>query len=381
MAAVLVALFAVTPLAVAQSDQTAGQTAPPPPAAPAGGGGTMPPVKPEVDDQFPPIDTSGVFAELTNLILGRADDQLKVFHLVKLVNNRADAASNVHIPLLPGFANVNLIRPESGAAKVEGDGVTISRAIAPAGGVDTLILTYDVPLPAQGYSAALKVAVPTSMTLIMADSTQLEMPEIQNTQLFSAGTTDVEGKMFLQFVRPRIPAGTDLKLNVAKATGLGLPEAGAGMAQPYPEIAGEKLTNAKAPLLNKAFHGGTANVMLWQRYTGYPGHGGLFGAVIILSGLGGAALGGARLYFLRYQMREAARRRMAAGQTGPSLSQLEMEERVRMEKERRVLVRRIAELDRSLAAGTLTPDEHRRQRSLYKRHLVRVMQSLKGVEQ
>ncbi|BAS29251.1 hypothetical protein [Limnochorda pilosa] len=56
------------------------------------------------------------------------------------------------------------------------------------------------------------------------------------------------------------------------------------------------------PLLNQGFHGGSANVRLWMRVTGQPGHAGMLGGVLmILVGLA-AGIG------LLYVGRRAARR-------------------------------------------------------------------------
>ncbi len=125
-------------------------------------------------------------------------------------------------------------------------------------------------------------------------------------------------------------------------------------------------------LLNRSFHGGAANVMLWQRATGFQGHGGFTGMLVIFAGLGTVTSALLRAW-QRVQV-QRIRRLMEPAATAPS------ESAGTLRRRRAEILSEVAVVDSRRAQGELGAEEHQRRREALKQELVAVLTHLKRLE-
>ncbi len=319
---------------------------------------------------------TGVSSEFTHLLFGVKDGQLKVFHLVKLKNQGASSSGPIELSLPKGYQNPAFSGDAGGAMAKEvqlgSEGLKDPRGLEPGAARD-YVLTYDLPMPPDGQSLRVNVNYPTQMILILADQATVQMVPLQNRDFSSQGSVQYGQKTFEQFARNDVAPGTTLTMTLGPATPGGAQPGGAG--QPGGGMAHEPppgtVTKGTIALLNQAFHGGASNMMMWQRFTGTTGHGGLVGSIIILAGLTVLIFGLGRTFYVRWQLKQGI---------NPETGERPEETFEKLLKEKSIYIKKIADLDRKAEAGEITSEEHQERRSAYKRRLVKVLARLKEVE-
>lgn len=310
---------------------------------------------------------AGVNSDFTHLNFSVKDGRLKVFHLVKLKNTGSTKSGPVEIYLPKGYQDLKFSGDEEGAlakeTKLEAESLRDPRGLEP-GAERGYTMTYDLPMPAEGLALPLKINHPTKMVLILADQATVQMLPLQNREFRSEGSAQWGQKTFDQFNSSDLTAGTVLTMTLGPA----VPGTGAAPSHGGTDPEATKGTIA---LLNQAFHGGASNMMLWQRMTGNAGHGGLVGMSIILTVLALLIFGIGRTVYFRYLVNRGI---------DPSTGERPAETVEKLQKEKKIYIKKIADLDRSLQSGRISSEEHNERRSAYKRRLVKVMARLKELE-
>ena len=318
------------------------------------------------------LAAAGGSSEFTHLVLSQQQGKLRVFQLVKLKNDGDQAVAPVQIALPEGYGNLSF--PNQAAAgkfKTDAAGLTDPEGVA-AGASKDYTLVYELPFPPAGTTLTLKFNYPTDQVYVLADQNSLQVLPVQNGDWDYAGPAQMQNRNFEQFVRQQVAAGTVVKL--VMGPGSGAPAGPSGQPGAQPGSASPVLRYNQGPigLLNKAFHGGSSNMMLWQRFTGSPGHGGLPGIILILLGLGSLVAAVSTFIYRRRSRRTAV--------SGPS-DLLSRDDLVaRLSREKSLYVKKIAELDRRLAEGGLGAGEHAQRRAEYKRRVIKIMTKLKELE-
>lgn len=180
--------------------------------------------------------------------------------------------------------------------------------------------------------------------------------EVRPGSLQALGSTELGGRKFRLFGATDLQPGVEVAFEV-------MPAAGAGQdAHSEAENAGAAGHPDGETVITTSFHGGNANVQLWQRTTGLSGHGGLFG-IFLASVFGVAVLyGGIKL---------AANRRARNGPVYAGVA--DAGQQAALEEQKRQLIRQIAELDRRRAARAIDEASYIESREQLKRRLVEVM--------
>lgn len=306
---------------------------------------------------------AGLSSEFTHLLFGVKDGQLKVFHLVKLKNAGQAKSGPIEISLPKGYENLKFSGDTDGTmakeVKIEAESISDPRGLEPGAARDYAV-TYDLPMPLDGLSLSVKVNHPTQMILILADQGTVQMLPLQNRDFRSEGSAEYGKKTFDQFARNDVAPGTALTMTLGSAART------SHEASPPGQV-----TQGTIALLNQAFHGGASNMMLWQRFTGNAGHGGLVGMIIILTALTGLIFGVGRTWYIRSLINRGL---------DPSTGERIEETLEKLLKEKGIYIKKIADLDRRLEAGKISPEDHGERRSAYKRRLVKVMARLKEME-
>ncbi|HEY3314251.1 MAG TPA: hypothetical protein VGL40_03075 [Bacillota bacterium] len=289
--------------------------------------------------------SAGLRLDYDHLVLTPSGDRLLVKEAAGLVNAGSGAVNTVSMPLPPGYSDLKL---ESGfdAANVTSDaaGVVDSSGLA-AGGQREVVLSYSLPMT--GGQAKLEKSV-TYDTAAFSVAAEDRLLGLTGDAPLTVSVSDLNGVSYANLRADAVAAGQNLTIRATVKSD------GAPSAPP------STLTPNAGRLLNRSSHGGPDNVMLWQRFTGQPGHWGLPGIVIILAivvvGLG--AVGRAAVSLARNGRGQVK----VSGPAG-------VPDRPR----RSALVREIAELDRLFAAGRLPESEYRSKRSTLKRELMALM--------
>ncbi|MCL5677293.1 MAG: hypothetical protein M1602_05435 [Firmicutes bacterium] len=312
---------------------------------------------------------SGISSEFSHLVLSQQGGKLRVFQLVKLKNSGSAAVSPVKVALPQGYANLSFPnQPGSDKLKSDTAGVTDPEGLA-GGATKDYTLVYELPFPAQGTTVSFKFDYATDQVYVLADQNTLQVLPTQNGDWEYGGAAQMGSKQFEQFARQSVAPGAVLKLTLGPAPAGKPGEPGQGNAGQG--VAGQG-NPGSTPLLNKFFHGGSANVMLWQRFTGLSGHGGLVGMLVILLGLGLVVAGVGTWLYRRY------RKGGEAAAPSPLVSNEDLV--ARLSKEKALYVKKIAELDRLLSQKAIDPQEHAQKRSVYKQRLARVIVKLKELQ-
>lgn len=312
------------------------------------------------------LAAAGVSSDFSHLVLSQQQGRLRVFQLVKLKNSGDKPQAPVKISLPEGYGNLSFPnQPDASKFKTDASGVTDPDGIA-AGASKDYTLVYELPFPPQGLTLNLKFNYPTDQVYVLSDQKSLAILPVQNGDWEYGGPAQMGDKQFDQFVRQQVAAGATLKLNMGPAAAS--PSQPGQQPAPAPNL---RYTQGPIGLLNKAFHGGSSNVMLWQRFTGSPGHGGLVGIILILLGLGSLVTAVSVFIYRRWGHRNPK---------GPSDLVSEADLVARLNKEKALYVKKIAELDRQLAEGGLDAGEHAEKRAQYKERLVKIVAKLKELE-
>lgn len=114
------------------------------------------------------------------------------------------------------------------------------------------------------------------------------------------------------------------------------------------------LANNTERILNKSYHGGPTNIMLWQRFTGSPGHYGLIGVLAFAVAVGAVSWA---LVKGRRHRRTPPKDRFGGKGLGDSIR-------------RQALAREIARLDAAYRAGEVAAEEYGHLRPSLKRRLM-----------
>lgn len=279
--------------------------------------------------------------KLQHVVLTAAGDRLAVLEMWNVENQG------------PRPADLQVTVPEGA-----GDVVVRERSIQPG----ERVVTFAYTLPGgrdAGFRWARAIPYPVRELVVVVEDGRLE---VRSERLQALGSAELGGRHFKLFGASDLQPGAEVAFDVlpAPASGQGAGgEAGNAGAAGHPD--GEHV-------ITTSFHGGNANVRLWQRTTGLSGHGGLLG-IFLASALGVAVLcGGVRL---------AARRRARNGAARTSAA--DAARHAALQEERQQLIRQIAELDRRRAAGAIEETAYIESREQLKGRLVEVMRQLRAV--
>lgn len=136
-------------------------------------------------------------------------------------------------------------------------------------------------------------------------------------------------------------------------------------------------------ILNKSIHGGPDNVMLWMRVTGAPGHAGIYGAVLMV-------LMVVVIFWAAFVMVKRASQPKTPGLRGQTrnagngaasaVESAEADDPRRLEAEKAMLVRQIAELDRYFKEGLIAEPSYEQARTGHKERLLAIARRLRNLE-
>ena len=301
-----------------------------------------------------------VRVKLQHLVLTASGERLAVLEMWN-VENQGPRPADLQVTLPEGADDVVM---REGSQDLPVDFKPSANGFRLAGWVQPgeRVVTFAYTLPGgrdAGFRWARAVPYPVRELVVVVEDGRLE---VRSDRLQALGSTELAGRRFKLFGASDLQPGAEVAFDVlpAPASGQGAGgEAGSAGAAGHPD--GEHV-------ISTSFHGGNANVRLWQRTTGLSGHGGLLG-IFLASALGVAVLcGGVRL---------AARRRARNG--APRTSAADPARQAALQEERQQLIRQIAELDRRRAAGAIEEAAYVESREQLKRRLVEVMRQLRAV--
>lgn len=285
---------------------------------------------------------------------------LSVEEIYQMTNSGGTKAERVEFALPASYTGLTLL---SGVAEgdvvVTGSGFYDKRGLEP-GETRTYRFSYSREIPGEGLAVRWRALYPTDVLVVLAPEKGLA---VSGPGLTDGGPAEVGAENYRQYTAHELPAGAELEFKVAL---------------------GETTGSAPLPLLNKSFHGGNANVMLWKRFTGSPGHGGATGVVLFIGLLSAGIWLSTALAKRRATSRrevEVQRRggpgRAVPGRAGRTATPPDQETLLSRKTE---MARRIAELDRRYGAGEVPEETYTRLRSGYKSQLAEVVLALKRLE-
>lgn len=312
-------------------------------------------------------DPAGAKIEAQHMILSATQDRIAVLEIISFSPGTGVDGEQLTLKFPDGFYDLAF-----DAQRVpQGTEVTAEGLSVPLRGSEgaSLAVTYSLPWDGTSLQVNRRADLSTGIFFILTRENELV---IQGHGYTDAGLVEMGGSSFGQYYREMISAGDDLGFTVVP--GEGLPQGGVSPDVSAPLTGGS--TSPEGPnILNKGFHGGTANVRLWQRFTGLPSHGGLVGAIILMAMV-------AVLVLLGYEFwRSSGRRRAVLESESPARRSDGgagvSPEKSRLENERRRLIREIAALDLEGDKGGLDPAAHASRRESLKARLVEVTIALR----
>lgn len=307
--------------------------------------------------QAPP---GGMHVKLQHVVLTAVGERLAVLEMWN-VENQGPRPADLQVTLPEGAGDV-VVREGSDELPVDfkptTGGFRLPGWVEP--GERLVSFAYTLPLnPGAGLRWDRAVPYPVRELVVVVEDGKLE---VRSGRLQALGSTELGGRRFKLFGASDLHPGTEVAFDVmpAAASGQGArSEAGTAGAAGHPD---------EEHVITTSFHGGNANVRLWQRTTGLSGHGGLlgiflasvFGVAVLYGGVKLAATHRARNGAVRTDVADAARQ-------------------AALQEEKQQLVRQIAELDRRRAAGAIDEATYSESRERLKRRLVEVMRQLRAV--
>lgn len=209
------------------------------------------------------------------------------------------------------------------------------------------------------------VPYPVGELVVLVEDGKLDL---RSQGLVERGTAQLGDRMFHLFGATELKPGAEVTFDVVSVRGGVAPVAGgASIARGEAGQIGQP-GSPQEHVITTSFHGGNANVRLWQRSTGLSGHGGLFG-IFLLSVLAVA------VFYAGY-------RRVAAGRTRKRVvcaAAAHADLQAAMQEEIQQLIRQIADLDRRRDAGAIEEAAYAESRERLKRRLVEAMRQLRSI--
>lgn len=307
--------------------------------------------------QAPP---GGMHVKLQHVVLTAVGERLAVLEMWN-VENQGPRPADLQVTLPEGAGDV-VVREGSEDLPVDfkptTEGFRLPGWVEP--GERVVSLAYTLPLnPGAGIRWGRAVRYPVQQLVVVVEDGRLE---VRSDRLQALGSTELGGRRFKLFGASDLQPGAEVAFDVLPA-----PASGQG-AGGEADNAGAAVHPDGEHVITTSFHGGNANVRLWQRTTGLAGHGGLLG-IFLASALGVAVLCGGVKLAGRHRARNAEAR------TGVA----DAARQAALQEERQQLIRQIAELDGGRAAGTIDEATYSESRELLKRRLVEVMRQLGAV--
>lgn len=274
-------------------------------------------------------DASGIKIEVGHLVMKFGDgDTVWVSDVTRLVRGSSKdgpgAVGDVLVPVFPGYSDLTpQAGIDAGAMVQEKDVLRVPAVFAEDGSMQVV---FSYTLSKQALSAGLtrKVLYPTDQLLFLTEPGIL----LSSEALEGGGAMDATGSAFREYHAENLKAGSQFQVSASFLGGAAGGDSGAGGVQ---EGSGDREAanqedrpvqggQGQQPLrlIKTAFHGGSANVMLWMRLTGSPNHGGLPGIVAIGLVLGLLIFGGVALTRRRTPSSGGRDRGMAAKPTTAS---------------------------------------------------------------
>lgn len=309
-------------------------------------------------------------ATLAHWVLSRGEGGIEVFQMWQVAGG-AGGAAEIALPLPPGSTGVAVVEGLTANELDVGPDTLVDRSGVKAGAEKTLAFRYSLPLEGDAALFSQRMGIAAEMVFVLVDTASLSAIPMGSTPLQDQGTATMGDRVLQQWVRTGVAAGETITLALQPPPP-GAPAAGAAPPAGQPQ------------LLNRTFHGGTANVMLWQRMTGSPGHNGVAGILLMGAGLAGlvtvAVILGRRWRTARMGAASPASRsgRHPAPVTpgpGPAPARL----RPALLAQRQRLAGAIAALDERHAAGEVDAEVYTHERQELKQQLVRVLARLSGL--
>lgn len=312
---------------------------------------------------------AGVQIKLAHLVLAKDQQgRLRVLEMIEVANNGDKRVEILEFPLPAGAKDIEIMMPEG--IKVEPkDGVLSVPVPVDPKGTGQVVFSLSLDAPDAAYTLVQKFSYPAEFVSILTEK-GVEVIGMLNRDLQDLGEAQAQDRTLRQWGRENLAAGDELKVNIQfgeAAAPAGGTTSGQGSGS------GQTSGSSEKGLLNKRFHGGENNVMIWQRFTGASGHGGLIGIIFIGLVLIGLPIVGIKYYRTKVNPVKPILA-AAVEQTAPE------ELADRLGKEKAYLVRQIAELDRRHKAGEIAEEEYGHKRSEYKKRLVKVAAKLKELE-
>lgn len=317
----------------------------------------------QADSGLPP----DLHAEVSHVAVSRSGDGVAVAYMSTVINSGKDPSAAFSIPIPAAATKFELLE---GAAKVtrSGEQVVVPAGIAP-GGSSAVGFRYTLP---DGITELHYPDIPPAdMAMLLIDEATLTLTTT-GPGLSEKGLVVLGQQAYRQYIVSRPAPGMNLTVQLKLEGNPANAAAAIADAQKLPP--GAPVDRAEGPLLNQTFHGGNANVMLWQRMTGSTGHGGLAGLLLIGLLLLALVLGAIFLLARRRQATSAAFAPMPPASTRGRAPA----EAVSLQKQKAQLARRIAEIDRT-PADERTPELDDERESV-KQQLVEVILRLRRLE-
>ena len=293
----------------------------------------------------------GVQLRAQHIILSTNQDQVVVVEIWNLQNS-GSSAGDLEV-VLPAGAGDFLPEGDLAAANpaMTARGYKAAGLVKP--GESTAVFSYKMSVDQAGTSWARAIPYPVQQSFVLVEEGSLDLDP---GNLQAMGVMEFDGRRFARSQIPNLLPGAELKFTVKPGSGKAAAPAGGGQA-------GGEDHEAEGHVIRTSFHGGNANVQLWMRVTGSAGHGGMLGAffVTVLAVLVIYAL--VKLAALWRLRREAIER--------ASLDPRQLA------REKQLLIRQIADLDRRHARGEMEEESYLRTREQYKRRLVDIMLQMK----
>lgn len=309
----------------------------------------------------------GLHAEVAHVALTQDGKAFSVVQMVDIVNSSKEPSPELRIPLPTGAANFGAM---DGTASLQGSQVVIAAGIAPG---EKRQVGFEYTLPAGATTELTLTDIPPAdLTYLLIDEAALSLdPVLVGKGFNDLGLAVINQVAYHQYEVTRPPgAPVTIKVNAG-----GNPtNAAQAIARESKNPSSAATGGAGDPkLLNGSFHGGSANVMLWQRMTGSSGHGGLVGISVLGLVLAGAV--GLVATVIRRHSQAMLARTHAPAARAENAGEQDLDELFRQKK---VLAQRIVEIDRKAA---LQPSPQLdQQRSVAKQRLMQVIRQIRDLE-
>ncbi|MHB0884751.1 MAG: hypothetical protein ACYC6V_10140 [Bacillota bacterium] len=297
--------------------------------------------------------TSALHLDYDHLVLSQSGDRVTVKEAIGMANNGSAPLDRIVLPLPSGYADLKFETGfTEGKVAAQADGLVDTGGLG-IGLLREVVFSYALPVNAGGTVTFTKrVDYGTAALSLTAEARSIRLA---GSRGLAALTSDLNGVTYDSLKADDVAAGTsyDIQVTVGSFSTASAPPPGADTA-----------TGGNAgKLLNRSIHGGPDNVMLWQRFTGRPGHWGVPGIAIIL----GILVFGTGAITKATATRRAGVAKSAKSATAPTST-----------PERTALVRAIAELDRQFKLGRVTEADHRLRRTDLKRQLMDIVTKTEG---